>query len=148
MAVTSNASQGMLNRLRGSIIVPSNSALNVTSDFLTPDGIEIRPDGNMTDFLDTMTGRVSSQASKQTINITINLVRSHSLATAYHNQILKDTALGEVSIISDSSAMPRRTIRNCHIVSRPQEILNGTQVKWSIMLSGYEVINSDLWEAA
>lgn len=148
MSISPNTPQGMLNRLRGSIIIPSNSALNVTSDFLTPEGIEIQPEGNVTDLLDTMTGRVGSQAAKQNINIVINLVRSQSLATAYYNQILKNTALGEVSIISDSSAMPRRTIRNCYIMSRPEEALNGTQVRWNVTLAGYEVVNGDLWEAA
>ncbi|GBQ07521.1 hypothetical protein [Saccharibacter floricola] len=148
MAISPNTPQGMLNRLRGSVIIPSNSALNVTSDFLTPEGIEIQPEGNVTDLLDTMTGRVGSQAAKQNINVVINLVRSQSLATAYYNQIKKNTALGDLRIISDSSSQPDRTIRNAYIISRPEEALNGTQVKWNVTIGGYEIVNSDLWEAA
>lgn len=148
MAISPNTPQGMLNRLRGSVIIPSNSALNVTSDFLTPEGIEIQPEGNITDLLDTMTGRVGSQAAKQNINVVINLVRSQSLATAFYNQIKKNTALGDLRIISDSSSQPDRTIRNAYIISRPEEALNGTQVKWNVTLGGYEIVNSDLWEAA
>lgn len=148
MAISPNTPQGMLNRLRGSVIIPSNSALNVTSDFLTPEGIEIQPEGNITDLLDTMTGRVGSQAAKQNINVVINLVRSQSLATAYYNQIKKNTALGDLRIISDSSSQPDRTIRNAYIISRPEEALNGTQVKWNVTIGGYEIVNSDLWEAA
>lgn len=148
MGVNPATEQGMLNRLRGSLIVDSNPSLNVTSDFLTTEGISIHPQGNVTDMIDTMTGRVGSPAAKQNVNITISLNRAQGLANSWFKQIKKNSYLGQVRIISDSPVQDDRTILNCFIMTQPEQAINGSQAKWGLTISGYEVINNDLWSLA
>lgn len=145
MSANPATSQGMLNRLRGSVVFSSNSALNITSDFLTTEGIAIQPEGNATDMIETLTGRVGSPAAKQNVNITINLNRAQSLANAFFKQIKKNTSLGQVRIISDSPVQDDRTILNCFIMTQPEQALNGSQARWNITIAGYEIINNDMW---
>lgn len=145
MAINPATAQGVLNRLRASLIVDSNSALNVTSDFLSKEGISIAPQADTTKMIDTMTGMVGSQEAKQQIKITVNLNRAQGLANEWLRQVKKNSYLGQVRIISDSPVQDDRTVLNCFITQQPQENLDGTMAKWSIELSGYEIINSDLW---
>ncbi|MDF7674744.1 hypothetical protein PT277_05330 [Acetobacteraceae bacterium ESL0709] len=145
MGVSPSNPQGMLNRLRGSVIVTSNSALNVTSDYLTPDGIVIEHTSDITDMMETMTGFVGAPHSKQDVIVTINLCRSQSLANEWFRQLGKNTYIGKVRIVSDSSVQDDRTIENCYITKQPKQTLNGGQIKWDIQLKGYEVVNSDIW---
>ncbi|MXV36823.1 MULTISPECIES: hypothetical protein [unclassified Saccharibacter] len=145
MAINPATAQGVLNRLRASLIVDSNSALNVTSDFLSTEGIKIAPTGDTTKMIDTMTGMVGSQEAKQQIKITVNLNRAQNLANEWLKQVKKNSYLGQVRIISDSPVQDDRTVLNCFITQQPQEDLNGTMAKWSVELTGYEIINSDLW---
>ncbi|GBQ08814.1 hypothetical protein [Saccharibacter floricola] len=145
MAINPATAQGVLNRLRASLIVDSNSALNVTSDFLSTEGIHLAPTGDTTKMIDTMTGMVGSQEAKQQVKITVNLNRAQGLANEWLKQVKKNSYLGQVRIISDSPVQDDRTVLNCFITQQPQEDLNGTMAKWSVELTGYEIINSDLW---
>ncbi|MXV44324.1 hypothetical protein GS501_04595 [Saccharibacter sp. 17.LH.SD] len=137
--------QGMLNRLRGSIVFPDHSSLNITSDFLAQEGISVAPEGNVTDMIETLTGRVGSPAAKQNVNVTINLNRAQALANEFFKQIKKNTYIGQMRIISDSPVQDDRTILNCFIMTQPEQALNGTQARWNIVIAGYEIVNSDMW---
>lgn len=145
MGINPSTPQGMLNRLRGSVIISSNPALNVTSDYLTSEGIQIAPQGNVTDLIDTMTGVVGSPLAKQKVSVTINLNRAQDLVNEWRKQIRKNTFLGSVRIVSDTAAQDDRKINNCFVLTLPQETMNGSKPEWSIVISGYEIVNSDLW---
>ena len=79
--------QGTLNRILGSVVWPSFSALNVTSSFLGKQGIRLALEGESTLFIPTMTGAVTSPEPYMMIGLTINLLKTQSLAAQYKSQL-------------------------------------------------------------
>jgi len=71
---------GVLNRLRASVVYNDHPELNVTSNFLTTEGIRLALEGNATDLLPAMVSLVSSPAPYLAASITMSIVRSATLA--------------------------------------------------------------------
>ena len=148
MAINSGTSQGTLDRLRGSITVTDNSDLNVTSDYLGVGGITVAPSGNVTDFINTMTGRVTSPVPYIPVEVTINMLRTQTLAAAWYDQALSNSLLGAVTITPDVTTFPNITLKNCGITSLPSQSYAGTDPSFDIVISGYMIVNAQLWAAA
>lgn len=148
MAINTATSQGTLNRLRASITVTDNPDLNVTSDYLGAGGISVAPSGNVTDFINTMTGRVTSPVPYIPVEVTINMLRTQTLGAAWYNQALSNSLLGAVTITPDVTTFPNISLRNCGITSLPTQSYAGTDPSFDIVVSGYMIINSELWAAA
>lgn len=148
MAINSGTPQGTLDRLRGSITVTDNSDLNVTSDYLGVGGITVAPSGNVTDFINTMTGRVTSPVPYIPVEVTINMLRTQTLAAAWYDQALSNSLLGAVTITPDVTTFPNITLRNCGITSLPSQSYAGTDPSFDIVISGYMIVNAQLWAAA
>lgn len=148
MAINSGTSQGTLDRLRGSITVTDNSDLNVTSDYLGVGGITVAPSGNVTDFINTMTGRVTSPVPYIPVEVTINMLRTQTLAASWYDQALSNSLLGAVTITPDVTTFPNITLKNCGITSLPSQSYAGTDPSFDIVISGYMIVNAQLWAAA
>jgi hypothetical protein len=76
---------GVLNRLRASVTYATFPQLNVTSNFLTTEGIRLALEGNAADLLPAMVSLVSSPAPYLSASITMSLVRSSVLASIISN---------------------------------------------------------------
>ncbi|QDH14154.1 hypothetical protein E3E12_08080 [Formicincola oecophyllae] len=148
MASNPNTNQGMLNRLRGSVTFPEAPHLDVTSDFLTPDGIKVSYTSNVADRLETMTGTVSCPHAKQSVKVEIHLNRALAIANVYQKQIAKDASVGLMVIQSDSPVLDDIKVQNASITKCSDEANNGSQVDWAVTLEGYIIVNADLWTAA
>lgn len=148
MAINSGTSQGTLDRLRGSITVTDIPDLNVTSDYLGVGGITVAPSGNVTDFINTMTGRVTSPVPYIPVEITINLLRTQSLGAAWFAQAQSNSLLGAITITPDVTTFPNIQVRNCGIATLPSQSYAGTDPSFDIVVSGYMIVNSELWAAA
>jgi len=59
--------QGSLNRLQASVFYGANPLLNVIAAFLTPDGIDIALEGEVSQLIPTMIGAVPSPEPSQFI---------------------------------------------------------------------------------
>lgn len=145
MGVSPSNPQGMLNRLRGSVIVTSNSALNVTSDYLTPDGIVIEHTSDITDMMETMTGFVGAPHSKQDVIVTINLCRSQSLANEWFRQLGKIPTSGKSAssvtalcrmIVQSKIATSPNSLNRPLMVARSNGISNSKAMRLSIPTFG------------
>lgn len=145
MAGNPNISQGTLNRLRGSIIIPTFPELNVTASFLNKDGISLRFDGNATVMIDSMTGRVTSPVPYLAATIEIHLLKSQSLAALFKKQMEADSRIGDVTFRSDSAVLPPYQIANCAIESVPNISANGESADYPVTIAGTYFINNDLW---
>lgn len=146
MAINSAVYQGNLNRLRGSVVISDHPELNVTSEYLSTAGITVTPEGNVTDFINTLTGRVTSQVPYLPVTITINLNRAQTLAAAWWSQAQTNSLLGSISVTPDVSTLPNFTVMNCGIMAIPSQTFNGADPNYPITVQGYVIVNKELWE--
>ncbi|UMM63160.1 hypothetical protein [Aristophania vespae] len=145
MAANKMNPQGSLNCIRGSIIIDSHSDLNVTSDYLTVEGIQIIPTDEAAKLISTNTGVVVTQAPFLPVTVTLNLVRSQALANNWYKQIKKNCSIGNVRIVNDSPTRDDISLTNCIITTPGLESLATSQVKLSIEIKGKMNINNDIW---
>lgn len=138
--------QGFLNRVRGSMTVTDNPALNVTASYLGKDGISLRPDGAATDIIATMTGTIGSQAPYQQATVTVHLLKTQALAVSYQNQFINDTALGEVVVTPDATPFNAITLHNCYLVNFNELTFSGADAGYVVTITGYLITNNKMWD--
>lgn len=138
--------QGSLNRIRGSITIPSFPELNVTAPFLGKEGIRITFQGAATVYYDTMTGAVTSPEPFQRVDVIVNLLKTQGLANLYMAQMQLNSALGDVTIRSDSSALAVYQIVNSSIMTVPSLDFSGDNPLFAVTLGGYWLTNSSLFD--
>ena len=137
--------QGVLNRVRASVSFPGNTTLNVTAPFLGREGIRMVLMGEETTIIPTMTGTALSPEVYAQVEVTINLLRTQALANKFKAQMEKNTILGICIIRPDTTALAPYTIQNCAMRNLRELPMNGSDAGWVITISGYYVLNSDLW---
>ena len=145
MASSPQIAQGTLNRLRGSIVVPSYPQLIVTGPFLGKGGIVLAFEGTTTTTIPTMTGTVQSPEPYQPVVVTATLLKTNGLAALWEVQRQLLSLIGDVNIIPDTSALPIYTINNCCIQNVRELNFAGEDANYGVTISGYYQINSSLW---
>lgn len=138
-------SQGTLNRIRANVLFPSFPQLNVTASFLGKAGITMALEGDTTTFINTLTGAVTSPDPYQTVNTTINLLKTQSLASLYKAQMETSALVGDIIVRPDSSILPDYSFTNCAIQSLRELNFNGEDAGFVIVVHGYYIINNSLW---
>jgi hypothetical protein len=133
---------GVLNRLRASVTYNDHPELNVTSSFLTTEGIRLALEGNAADLLPAMVSLVSSPAPYLSASITMSLVRSSTLAQIYKLQI-EDTALvGLVTIWPDTDVLTPFVINNVALESVREMAMAGMEAAMVVTARGYYNVNT------
>jgi hypothetical protein len=133
---------GVLNRLRASVVYSSFPSLNVSSGFLTTEGIRLAVEGNATDLLPAMVSLVSSPAPYMAASITISLIRSSTLAKIYQQQIVNTTLVGLVSIIPDTDVLNPYIINNVALESVREMAFAGMEAAMVVTCRGYYNVNT------
>jgi hypothetical protein len=139
--------QGTLNRLRGSVVIPDHSGLNVTAPYLGKEGIGLALEGEATGIIPTMTGIVTSPEPYMIVSVTLNILKTNGLAARYKAQMEDNTVIGNITVIPDTSALPNYLLYNCAIESVQPMKLSGEDAGFVVTLRGYYVINNALWNA-
>jgi hypothetical protein len=137
--------QGVLNRLRGSVVFASFPSLNVTASFLGEEGIRLALEGEATTFINTMAGAVTSPEPYQVCNLTINLLKTQPLANQFKSQMEQNTLLGDCTVRADASNLSPYQLINSAIQGVRELSFNGKDAGWVVMIKGYYNINSNLW---
>lgn len=138
--------QGTLNRVRGSVVFPSFPELNVTAPFLGKEGVSMALDGNFVDYLETMTGAVTSPAVYLMGSCTIRLLKTQNLVAVYKSKWEDDATVGDITIISDASTMPNFDWTNCSIANPGEMMFSGTSAEMTLVLRGYYIVNNSLFD--
>lgn len=146
MATNPLVSQGTLNRLRGSVVWAANPQLNVTSPFLGKGGISLSLEGESTLFIPTMTGAITSPEPYLMVSLTLNLLKTQTLAAQYKIQLETLATLGDGTVRPDSSALPVFSIVNCAIESVREMNFAGEDAGFVVVCKGYYLTNSSLWD--
>ncbi len=137
--------QGVLNRLRASITIPSLTALNITAPYLWKEGISMSFEGVATTPIETMTGVVQSPEPYQRVQITAHLLKTQALANAYKAQLELSTLLDDITVRTDAAVLNPYQISNVALNNVSPLKFDGTDAGWVIMMSGIYYINSALW---
>lgn len=146
MAVNPLLSQGTLNRVRGSIIVPTYPNLNVINGNLGKMGIRLAIQGDATQFIDTMTGMVTSPEPYLPAVITVHLLRTQSLGALWRSQEESQTSvLGQVTVVTDSVTWSEYDFVNCGITSITDMPFDGTDPGYVIGIRGTYPINAAMF---
>ena len=148
MAGNPNIQQGTLNRLRGSVVIPSYPSLNVTSGYLDRAGISLAFNDQASLRLRTMTGVVLSGEPFQECTLTINLLKTQALSQAWESQRQYNAAIGNVSVTTDASTLGEYDLVNCSIITVRELAFNGEVQGYVVTVGGYYPVNNQLWDLA
>ena len=137
--------QGVLNRLRASVQIPSFPGLNVTSSFLGKEGVGLSFGGVITTPLPTMTGLVQSPEPYQEATVTLHLIKAQAFANSWKIQLELNSLLGDITVIPDAINLGQYAFSNMAINNVNPLSFAGTSAEYSVMLSGIYYVNSSLW---
>jgi hypothetical protein len=133
---------GVLNRLRASVTYSDFPQLNVTSNFLTTEGIRLALEGNATDLLPAMVSLVSSPAPYLSASLTMSIVRSSSLAQLYKLQVEDTTLMGLVTIWPDTDVLTPFILNNVALESVREMAMAGMEAAMVVTARGYYNVNT------
>jgi len=140
-------SQGTINRLRASVVIPSLPQLNVTAAFLGEEAIRMAFEGDATLFINTLTGAVTSPEPYLMVNVTVNLLKTQAIANAWKAQMETSAILGDLTIRPDTPMLNPYALTNCSIM-RPGDLdFSGKSAAYPVSIRGYYIINNALWNS-
>ena len=137
--------QGTLNRLKGSIVIPGNTSLNVTASYIGKTGIKLSFQGDATLEIDTATGIVKSPEPYIKWQAEFDALKTNGFGQLWRNQLDLNTLLGDVTIVPDTTSMSNFNLSNGSIMSIGDLPFDGSSAAYSVTLSGVYYINSIMW---
>jgi hypothetical protein len=139
--------QGVLNRVKGSVVWTSFPNLNVTAPYLDREGINLRLTGNASAQLPTLTGTVQSPECYMPISVVIALLKTQNLADQYKSQMEDNSLIGAGTVWPDVSkgGISSYQLQNCAIESVGDLLFNGTTPIYAVTCTGYYICNNSLF---
>ncbi|MDP9651712.1 hypothetical protein [Paraburkholderia caledonica] len=137
--------QGVLNRVRCSVIVPNFTSLNITASYMGKSFAKVDFEGNFVEQIETGTGAVRSPEPYVMTTVTIGILRSQALAANWVAQFKTDSYLGSVNVHPDSSAFPVISINDTVIRHLDPGAFDGADPVVRLTLRGTVNINDNMW---
>jgi hypothetical protein len=128
---------------------PSNASLNVTAAYLGRRGISLALDGDSTEFINTMTGAVTSPQPYMMITLIIHLIKTQQLCSLYKARMELNALIGDGVVRPDVPAgggLAPYNVTNCAIQRINEMSFAGDDADFSVSIRGYYLINSSLWD--
>jgi hypothetical protein len=145
MAVNPQTSQGNLNRVRSSVIIPAFPTLNVNSSHMGKGFLDLVWDEAFGDQIETGTGVVNSPAPYVKGTCTINLLRSQALSASWQSQVDATSIIGRIVVHPDSTVYPAQTLHDCQILHASPGRMDGLNPTIDVVISGVRYVNNSLW---
>lgn len=136
---------GSLNLLLTSVTIPAFPSLNVTSPFFGKGFARLALEGDMTRHLPVAVGVVTSPQVYLMGTLTVNLIKSQTLANLYKTQWETNTLLGAITVRTDSSVLSAFDMTQVGIVDVRELSFNGDEADMMVTLRGQYPINASLW---
>lgn len=137
--------QGVLNRIRGSLILTNLPQLNVTAPYLGREGISIAFEGNVVEYFPTMSGGVTSNEPYQFVTVTCALLKTQQLSDRYKQQQESDATLGDGVVRPDAATLSPYQLTNLSIEGVGDLSFNGSNPVYGVRIKGYYLLNSLMW---
>jgi len=145
MATNPRVTQGTLNRVRTSVVIPAFTNLNVQASYMGKQMARLNFEGNFSDLIGTATGAVESDEPYVFASLSISLLRTQSLASQWLEQVQAGSGMGDVTSYSDSKAFDAITLNNCVVQSIDPGAWDGTDPVVRVTLRGTFIVNNNLW---
>jgi len=133
---------GVLNRLRASVTYATAPELNITSNFLTTEGIRLALEGNATDLLPAMVSLVSSPAPYLSATLTMSIVRSSAIAQLYKLRFENVTLMGMVTVFPDTDVLNPFILNNVALETVREMAFAGMEPALVVTARGYYNVNT------
>lgn len=137
--------QGTLNRALTSLSVVDFPELNITTGYFSEQMAVLNFEDRIADYIPTTAGAVPSPRLVQYVTVRVYLNKAQGLAAQWEQQRLTNAVLGDVVVVTDSSALPSYYLENCILENVDAINLNGTSTDYSIQIRGSYPVNSDLY---
>ncbi len=137
--------QGLLNRVKASVIIPNFTSLNIASTYMSKKFVTVTFDDDFADQPETATGIVNSPKPYVMASVNVGLIRTQPLADSWLQQVQSDTQIGRVIVHSDSSTFPQLHIHNCSILKLEPGPYDGTDPTVDLLMRGVFYPNSYIW---
>ena len=148
MASNPLIAQGTLNRLRGSVVIPAFPQLNATAAYLNTAAIGMALQGQTVVMIPTLTGTVTSPEPYMMAAVTVNLLKTQGLSDLYKTQWEADARIGDFTVTPDASTLSPFLFKNGAIENVRDMSFAGNDAGMVVVLSGYYLINNNLWDLA
>lgn len=146
MAANPLVAQGVLNKLRGSVLLIDNPQLNVTASFLGAEGISLSFEGEASGYFGTMTGAVPSPNPYQIVTATLHLLKTQAMSNAWEQQRQTNTTIGDLTVTTDSITLDSYDLTNCTIKDVNELSFAGTTPEYVVVVQGTYLINGTLFD--
>lgn len=137
--------QGVLNRVRCSVIVPNFTNLNITAPYMGKSFAKIDFEGNFVEQIETGTGMVRSPEPYVPVTVTVGLLRSQALAASWVAQFQSNSFVGSINVHPDSSAFPIISVTDAVIRHLDPGAFDGADPVVRLTLRGTTNINDQMW---
>ena len=137
--------QGLLNRVRASIIFPANPTLNIVASNLAENGFSLDIDDEGTDQIRTMTGIVNSPAPYVMATATIHLLKTQALGESWAAQFQSNSQIGRMVVHTDATALTQYRVHNCSLLKPQPGEMNGKNASLILTIRGTYNINDYIW---
>lgn len=137
--------QGVLNRVRTSVVVPNYPGLSVTAPYMGKSFAKLDFEGNFVEQIETGTGAVRSPEPFVMATLTVSILRPQSLSAAWLAQAQLDGYLGQVNAHSDSSVFPVVSLNETVIRHIDPGAYDGTDPIVRLTLRGTFYVNGAMW---
>lgn len=138
--------QGVLLRIKASVVWTAFPALNVTAPYLDRDGISLRLEGEASAQHGTMTGLVQSPEPYMPVSVVIALLKTQNLSNLYKLQMESYSVIGDGVVWPDvSTGLGQYQLENMSIQNVGDLLFNGTTPIWAVTCRGYYVVNNAMW---
>jgi len=149
MAVTNpGIARGVLNRVRCSVVVPSDPTLNITAPNMGRQMARLQFEGQLVNQIPTATGLVNSPEPYAICSITIALLRTQPVAAAWLAVIQNNSNIKNVTIHSDTSQFPEISLQDVVVSRIDPGPFDATNPDVQIVLKGAMPVNNNLWSYA
>lgn len=137
--------QGTLNRALTSISVVNYPDLNVTTGYFAEQMAALNFEDRISDYIPTTAGAVPSPRLVQFVTLRAYLNKAQGLAAQWEQQRLTNAIIGDVVVVTDSSALQSYYLVDCVLENVDSLNLNGTSVDYVLQIRGTYPVNSDLF---
>jgi hypothetical protein len=137
--------QGVLNRVRASVIVPQYTSLNINSSHMSQKMLTGTPEEDFTEQPMTAVGVVNAPNPYVKYTVNVGILRTQALAYAWLQQAQTTVMVGRIVIHSDTSAFPQIRIHNASIIKIDPGAYDGRDPVVDLTLRGVFYVNNDMW---
>lgn len=147
MAIQKPQIPQMLHVGRARLFVQDSPELNLSPrDLGADEQFQLSFTGSPTLASDTPTIVVMSRLLKVQAQIVVPVIRTTDARTEWQARVLKNSYLGSISFVTDSTSEKAYDLVNCAITSLPSYNTGGSNPSASYTITGTLYINEDEWE--